>query len=255
MSYLNTTKELIEQLIYDIRYEYTGYINSDNLIKFANDVMMPHFQGISNQLPDDAASLTFPQLKVVTDDLHSYGGYQYKPIAITDNKYGNDGKVFSIPKMKYGVGTTLIGGLNYPNIMRLLTVHVLDADLDNVADNKPEDDPGFDQSYTSEKVKLVGKNALDALNRNYYRKPSERRIYAVILGENEDRCTMHVTTDKDYLLLEYLTFPEPLTDPTSTTVLKLSETHLIALKQDIMVKFLERINDNRFKNFIQQKGK
>jgi len=259
MSYINTAKGFLEQLVYDLRYEYTGYINMTNLAQFANDQMLGYFYGIVSQLPDEAASMMFSKLKVVTNDIDTFKSTQYKPIQAT-NEYHNSSRLFPIPKMVFDAtdakpGETAIDGVDYPNIVRLLAIHVLDATIDNSGDIEPTElDTPFDLGFSSEKVKIVNSQALDTLKRNYYRKPSTERVYGVLTGETDSYGIVEITTQKEFILLEYITYPTPLT-VSGETALELSEMQLTALKQSVMVKFLERINDNRFKNFIQQKGK
>jgi hypothetical protein len=263
MGYFNTGNDFIERLVYDLRYEYTGYINIPNLVDFTNDILLEWFSGIVNNYSEANLSLAFPKLRVVTDNIATYNGAKYRPI-ISQNKYGdqtgNDySRLFVIPKLVYSSNAetyipTTINGVDYPNIARIGNIYVIDDDLypqDQAVTDITE--PVVDLDFVRTSVKLVSSNALKNARKNYYRKPNSNRVYGVLHHGQSGYSVIEVTGNSNYLMLEYYTFPSPIQYGTTSVVSELGESQLLTLKNIVKIKFLERINDPKFKNYIERK--
>lgn len=267
MSFVNTGNGFIERLIYDLRYEYTGYINIANLTSFVNDVLMEYYYTSVNNMPSGILSVTFPKLRVVTNNITTSNGDKLKPIK-SENKYGDQSdtysRLFPIPKFTFdnlagASDPTTIDGDDYPNIARLENVYVIDDDL--VPQENSVTGTGasiINLDFASETVHIISSKALAIAKKRHYRKPSVNRVYGVIHHQQTGYSVLEVTTSLNYIILEYFRYPTPLVyvtgeDPTEV-VSELSEGQLMTLKEMAKVKFLERINDQRFKNYIQKKG-
>ena len=214
--------EFLDSFLYDIRNEYTGYVDQDNILVFINETALNYVEELLKSKEDVIHDLN--SLRVITNNI----GRNVIPKVVTNQ--------FIIPTMNKS-GTTTINGFVYPNILRLNSIGVLSSDVWNNNDIK---------------VIIITKDLMPTVSRKHYRKPSNEneRVYGYYLYDNTNVASIYITGDWPYCVLDYYMYPNALEYTTSNTSYDFNLLNKI--KNMCVVRFLERIKDERFQNFVSK---
>lgn len=224
--------EFLDSFLYDIRNEYTGYVHQTSILQFVNETALNYVEELLKSKEDVIHDLN--SLRVITNGIG-------KPVI----KSGVAGYL-TLPIMKKH-GTTEIQCVNippippvtyqYPNILRLNSVSVLPTSIWNNDDLK---------------VTIITKDLMPTVKKKYYRKPdnSNERIYGYYLSEFDTYAIMYVTGDWIYYVLDYYMYPNRLEYTLNNT--SYDSNLLNKIKTMCVVRFLERIKDERFQNFVSK---
>lgn len=249
MGYIKTGNDFVESFMYNIRYEYTGYIDIDNLMSFVNSVMIELMQNIAQNASSDFLGSNFGKLIVYTDNTSNYNGAHLKPFQ--SNNMISGVRLFKLPSLFYGNGTTNIDGVDYPNMLKLLNAYSLESITGLTI---PFNESIGVSNVAKTRVRMINSQIMSNVKSKIFRTPSKDRVYGVLRGEGNSASRLEVSSENNYLIAEYIRYPKPIVYHESEPEdIELNETQTETLMTSSMVKFLERIKDERFKNYINNK--
>jgi hypothetical protein len=258
MSYINTGSQLLEAIRYSLRREYTGYIDTPKLLTYVNEIALNMVKSIINNSDDKVLMTNFPKLRVSTDTLSVYDRHWLWPIVKISS--WADGFIFKVPLFDFSEGyTTLttLGSIKYPNIARLIGIRSLVGYVYPAAEPTfpTKDDPGDAVTYWSnyKKVIIISQEEYMIVRERYYRQPDTDLIYAYIVTQSLEAGNVFSwlylsNGTNQHIVLDYYKFPDPIINNDDST--DYTEEQMENVKNAVTVQFLERIKDERFKNFI-----
>ncbi len=222
---VNSGKKFLDSFLYDIRNEYTGFVDEPSILQFINETALGFVTELT-AVKEDVVHYLNP-LRVITDGKGYVG-----PLKVTDS-------ILYLPVMKKSGTTTLTTHsdvpISYPNMLRLNYVGVTNT-----------------VEYGNEKkVTVTTKDMMPLLTKRHYRKPSDEneRIYGYIMSEGTSSTEMYITGQWSYGVIDYFRYPDPIDNSDDAT--SYDSNLLLKIKNVVVARFLERIKDERFRNFIQ----
>jgi len=243
MAYINTGSELINSIKYSLRREYTGYIDTTRLLAFINEIALEVTVSIILNSPDKALMTNYSKLRVSTDGFSKYGATVLKPLP-KDGIY-LDGVRYMIPSFSYGDdGVTTIDSIDYPNIIKIAE--------NGISYVNTKEESGLVSGHVDQ-IKLISFNEYQISSNRYYRKSDDDTMYAFVIIENESTYLFVSRNSERTIMLTYYRYPREIANSTAAT--DYTEKQLDDIKNVVVVKFLERIKDERFKDFISQNNK
>jgi hypothetical protein len=219
---INNGKEFLESFLYDIRNEYTGYVDQERILQFINESALDY---VVMLIDGDTDLLHYlAPLKVL-----SQGDFSIKFLSTN---------LLVLPAMKKPGTTniTIVNDISHPfkNILRLNYLGVSNT-------------TGIG---TDIKVKMTTKNLLPTIKDRYYRKPDDEneRVYAYLISEFVTATHFYVTGAWQYAVIDYYSYPDLIQYNELST--PYNPEMLSKIKNVVVARFLERIKDERFRNFV-----
>lgn len=223
-----TGKDFVDALIYELRQEYSGFVDIPKLLEFINDTSVSF---ISQIIITPNADLTELQtIRVVTNGKTSDD--QYPILKNVADQY------IYLPGMRYRDIYTLtdINGneKEYPSMLKLVGISVLD-DMDEDPVN----------------VTIVNQSIYNITKKRMYRSPSKKDKRCYGFSVFEDVYSVYfIDPSYNYYIIDYFKYPDEV--KYTNDILSFSTNLATRIRAHCLLKFLERIKDERFRNFVSQ---
>lgn len=254
---ITTPEDMFKVFLDGIKKERISTVEPDYFVRLINTEALPLFyRQKSVAIEYDQKKMDDLQiLRVVTDGVYEYSGSVLSPISALETNIGGNvllHNLFPLPIGDSNGSDVVIGGITYPEYMRLLNVSFK---LRYYGD--PCETDGTLSGW--KKAKFMRSNERSVIMRNPHRRPNGKsRLYYEIIGNKlrletgDETDTIGVSMRVEYLKYPRLMVYNPLDPSVADVMLEFQSNQCLEIIEIATRIYIERVSDPRYQTKLYE---